>query len=251
MKNFIIILFLLSACSKQTDKSKKYQVDAVKIISPKVISDSTNTLSGKIETLELDYIIWGCPCASWITKVDKLKYINDKLSTLLKHCIFIEPSNNKLELPIYFDISRHSIKVKGQFYNKPDFPKGTIEKEEGVMMKAKVFQYNNLQVINSLPNLSKNTTETIILTYNDISYTYGQWIELNNKDKKKHIFLERADENLLNVDNLWNGNNLSLQIQVTGQFISESGFPFGYNPKKENLKKARVFRYEKIKVIKD
>jgi len=46
-------------------------------------------------------------------------------------------------------------------------------------------------------------------------------------------------------------NHLPLQIQVTGQIVSYSGYPTGFNPTKGNPAAANVFRYTKIKVLKD
>ncbi len=39
------------------------------------------------------------------------------------------------------------LKIKGQFYEKEDYPQGTIEMEEP-MAKAKVFRYSELTILN-------------------------------------------------------------------------------------------------------
>lgn len=120
----------------------------------KDISDPTNTLNGKTETLELSYIVWGCACASWVTHADFKKYEDDKLA---EHCIFIEPANKDSELPLYFDPGLHNIKVTGQFYIRPDYPKGTPKGEEQ-LDKAKVFRYTKIEVFR------KDNAEFINLT---------------------------------------------------------------------------------------
>ena len=98
--------------------------------------------NGKVENLQLDYIVWGCACANWITSTNFNKYRN---SSLAEHCIFIEAANDSLELPLFFDASRHKIKVKGQFYTRTGYPKGTVQAEEQ-LEKAKVFRYTAIEV---------------------------------------------------------------------------------------------------------
>jgi hypothetical protein len=253
MKKFLPILLLLSSCSTQSDKTKSIQADttkATKGLMPKVISDSTNTLTGKTENLELDYIVWGCACANWVTPTDFHKYQDNKLA---EHCIFIEPVDDSLELPIYFDASRHRIKVTGQFYTRPDYPKGTVQTEEQ-LEKAKVFRYTEIEVIDK-PNFKPDTKiQTLTLSYNAISCTCAQWSEPqfdNNPDKRIRYWLESSNETLIKADTLFDGENLPIQIKVTGQIISENGFP------KRNLSKVgqdeagKVFRYSKIEVLKN
>jgi hypothetical protein len=146
MKKFLSIILLLTACSTNSNKvDKVYPKDT--LLQPgsgsNDISDSTNTLNGKTETLELDYIAWGCACANWITPDDFKKYQDNKLA---EHCIFIEPANQDLKLPIYFDPDQYFVKVTGQFYVRPDYPKGTIQGEEH-LDKAKVFHYTKIDVL--------------------------------------------------------------------------------------------------------
>ncbi len=57
MKKFFSILLLISSCSTQADNTKTIQLNTTKVVDPfkpSVISDSTNTLTGKIENLELE-----------------------------------------------------------------------------------------------------------------------------------------------------------------------------------------------------
>ena len=146
LKKLLPIIVLLTACSTNHSKVDKtlsnFDTLPQKPFDGKDISDPTNTLNGKTETLELNYIVWGCACANWVTPADFKKYQNDKLA---EHCIFIEPANKDLEHPLYFDPARHFIKVTGQFYVRPDYPKGTIQGEEN-LDKAKVFHYTKIDV---------------------------------------------------------------------------------------------------------
>lgn len=149
MKNivFCIFIFLLSVGDLQsqtkvestevsTRNFRKYKSD---------ISDPTNTLSGKIETLELSYLPFGCSCASWID-VKRLKALKED-DTLGDKTIFIEPADSTLIISLdKFDLAQLNIVVKGQFYTKPDYPKGTEETEEtGVTFKkVPVFRYTEM-----------------------------------------------------------------------------------------------------------
>ena len=108
------------------------------------ISDSTNTLEKKTETLKLKYIVGGCVCANWITLADFEKYQDGALG---EHCIFIEPASEDLELPSDFDPFKHFIQITGQFYIKADYPKGTRGGEQQPINKAKVFHYTKIEVL--------------------------------------------------------------------------------------------------------
>jgi hypothetical protein len=251
MRFFFFAFILFVACgtkNKQTDKS----VNTEKVLQRKlkIISDSTNKLIDKVEKLELEYIVWGCDCPNWITVADRKKY-SDSLTS--KRCLFIEPSTDNLILPIYFDPFRHRLKVVGQFYAKEDYPKGTIETEEH-LEKAKVFRYTDFDVIDNPDFKPKSKVQTLTLTYDAIACTCAQWSESkfdNSSDKKVRYWLESSNQNLPSADTLYNGNNLPVHIKVTGQVVSESGFP-----KRKNLSKVgqdeagKVFRYTKIEVLK-
>ena len=117
----------------------------------KVISDSTNKLTNKVENLEIEYTVWGCACPNWIQTKDNRN--NDTTKNFLGFHFYIEPANKTLELPIYFDAYKHKLKVSGQFYEREDYPQGTIEMEEP-MPKAKVFRYTKVEVIDKSDRLS-------------------------------------------------------------------------------------------------
>ena len=231
---------------KQTDNSnqpeKKYT---------KIISDSTNKLTGEIENLEVEYTVWGCACPQWI-KTKNLELEDTTIKFIDLH-FYIEPANRELDLPIYFDAFRHRLKLEGQFYENKDYPQGTVEMEEP-MSKAKVFRYTKIEVIDR-PNFKpKSKIETLTLDYNAIACTCAQWSEAkysSNPEKRVYYWLEPINEKLILADTLYNGENLPVQIKVTGQIVSENGFP------KRNLSKVgqdeagKVFRYTKIDVLKN
>ncbi|MCB9032910.1 MAG: hypothetical protein H6553_03655 [Chitinophagales bacterium] len=215
----------------------------------KVISDSTNKLTNKVEDLEVSYHIIGCACPNWIRTKDEGS--TDTTKTFKDLYFYIEPADSTLEIPIYFEPYRHKIKITGQFYEKEDYPRGTIEMEEP-MPKAKVFRYTKLKVIDN-PNFKPNSkVETLTLVYNATSCLCAQWSEIrfsNNINKKTNYWLEPANEKLINADTLFHGENLPIIIKVTGQLISENGFPKRELAKVGQDKAGKVFRYTKIEVI--
>lgn len=148
----LILFVLIVSCNGQSIKERSvhddiYQSDTQ--IDVNDISDPTNTLIGDTVTLFLKYIVWGCVCPNWITIDDFDKYQNEALGD---HCIFIEPANEDLELPHDFDPFKHIVQVEGQFYEKPDYPKGTQSGEQQPLKKAKVFRYTKIQRIDSAKN---------------------------------------------------------------------------------------------------
>lgn len=244
MLRFIIYSSLILFISCSTKSEQKQSKQSVKLISP------DNALNGKTESLELSYIAWGCACANWVTTADYKIYEDDALA---KHCIFIEPANSSLEVPLFFDAFRHRIKVTGQFYVKEGYPIGTSITEEPID-KAKVFRYTNIEVVKIPITYSPKNNITLSLNYGAIACECAQWSEskYNNKpDEREEIYLERANEKLVIADTIYDGHKFPLQIQVTGQYIADVGYPYGYNPLKGQPKAKKVFRYEKIKVLKN
>ncbi len=211
------------------------------------MSDPTNTLTGKTETLQLYYIVWGCACANWVTSEDLKKYQGKGLD---KRSIFLEPASPELNVPLYFDPNRHMVKVTGQFYIKPDYAKGTEETEEH-LDKAKVFRYTKIEVFKQNIEYSPKDDTTLNLSYNAIECTCAQWSDTKSTSAiaREYYFLEPSNDKLIDADKLWEGDNLPLQIQVTGQIVSYAGYPTGYIPAKGTPDPATVFRYTKIKVL--
>ncbi|MBK8353400.1 MAG: hypothetical protein IPL21_17600 [Saprospirales bacterium] len=123
---------------------------------------------------------------------------------------------------------------------------------EEPMPKAKVFRYTKVEVIDKPDFKPESKVETMKLVYNGIACTCAQWSETRFKNATNeipHYWLEPANEKLINADNLFNGNNIPIIVKVTGQVVTENGFP-----KRELAKVVRdeagiVFRYTKIEVI--
>jgi hypothetical protein len=157
LNNILTILLCsltLISCGQTEMKHKADKIGENKEVEnkyTKVMSDSTNKLTNKVENLEIEYTVWGCACPNWIQTKDNID--NDTTKNFLKFHFYIEPANKTLELPIYFDASKHKLKVSGQFYEREDYPQGTIE-IEGPMPKAKVFRYTKVEVIDKSDRLS-------------------------------------------------------------------------------------------------
>lgn len=254
-KNILtILLFSLTFVSCGQTKTNKHsdklkQQNKVEHKYTKIISDSTNKLTDKVENIEIEYTVWGCACPNWIQTKDNKD--NDTTKNYLKLHFYIEPADKSLELPIYFDAFRHRLKITGQFYEREDYPHGTIEMEEP-MPKAKVFRYTKIEVLNKPDFKPDSKIETLTLIYNAISCTCAQWSETrfnNDTDKKTNYWLEPANENLIQADTLFNGENLTLIIKITGQVVTENGFPKRELTKVGQDEAGKVFRYTKIEVI--
>ena len=253
MKKIFPAIVLLFSCSTNSNRPKTAVSMADTIISnneQKNISDSTNALSGKTQTLELERIFLGRSCEDWITPYDFERYRPHKLA---KYCIFIEPESTNLEIPLYYSPDRHTIIVTGQFYVKADYPKGMTQIDE-LIDKAKVFRYTKIEIKKRKIDYPEKDNETFNLSYNAIACTCAQWCETDSimdTSKVEFAYLEPANNNLINADSLYKGDNLPIQIKVTGQIISISGYPTGFKPIKGNPDPAIVFRYTKIKVLKN
>ncbi|RXK61943.1 hypothetical protein ESA94_02720 [Lacibacter luteus] len=106
------------------------------------------------------------------------------------------------------------------------------------------------------PNVNaESKIQTLILSYNAISCTCAQWSESkfnNDTSERVRYWLEPENTLLVNADTLYSGDNLPLQIQVTGRIVNENGYPVGANVEKLGLdEEAKVFMYTKIKVLKN
>lgn len=164
-----------------------------------------------------------------------------------------EPADDSLQLPVYFDASRHFLRVKGQFYTKKSLSKGTILNEE-ILPKARVFRYTDFEVLDK-PDFKPNTKiETLILNYNAIACNCAQWsdskVDKRDAGKKTYYWLEPANKKLIDADRLFDGTHLPVRIRVTGQIVAENGFPKNKNLAKVNENEAgKVFRYTRIEVL--
>ena len=67
--------------------------------------------------------------------------------------------------------------------------------------------------------------ETLMLTYYAISCSCAQWV-LNRKSKQdlsksEQIFIEPANEHLINSNNEWDGKTLPYEFKLRGSFYTE------------------------------
>ncbi len=126
------------------------------------------------------------------------------------------------------------------------------EKRQVSSHKPKVFRSIKLEDVDH-PNYNPGKkVETLTLIYNAISCTCAQWSETrfnNEKNEKKLYWLEPANNKLLDADALFNGDDLPLIVKVTGQIVTENGFPQRKLAKTGPENASIVFRYTKIKVI--
>lgn len=147
--SYVLMLCVLFSCkSKQEtpvvdEQPKTVATDTVdKFYTRPFIKDTTNALDGIDRELTIQYTVWGCACANWITKEDNVKHSGDP-----KHHFFLEPANdslNKIEQDV--DALKNDIIVKGEFYIRKDFPKNVGQHEEP-MQKAKVFRYYDIRIL--------------------------------------------------------------------------------------------------------
>jgi hypothetical protein len=238
-----ILIFLLFSCSTQQKK-----------------------LNRKIETVEFHYINWACECANWATLDVIKKYENDSLAS---HCVFVEPADTSLILPDTLGYINDIVQFTGQYYIDKGYPNDYVKGEQQVD-KAKVFRYTSYKIIKS--NYSQSLADqidsakylvdkgalnaqriTLDVLYAVQSCTCPQWFE--TKEQKpfnegvEYFYLETPNSKITQADTLFNGINIPIRISVTGQFYSKKGYPANYFPAKGDPEPARVFRYDKIKVL--
>lgn len=108
------------------------------------MSCSTNSLDGKIQTIRLSYVAWGCDCANWATPDDIEKY-QDSGDTLADLSIFIEPADNTQKLPDNISYNGAVVEFTGQFYKSEGFPKGYSSDQWAD--KSRVFRYTKYKIV--------------------------------------------------------------------------------------------------------
>jgi hypothetical protein len=94
---------------------------------------------------------------------------------------------------------------------------------------------------------------TIKVSYAAILCTCPQWFETKNGNDtingRQHFYLERGKAGIVDANTLYNGSNLPIQLSLTGQFYDKEGYPKDYHPLKGNPNPAKVFRYQKLKIL--
>ena len=112
--------------------------------------------------------------------------------------------------------------------------------------------YTETEVIDNPSFKTDSKVETLTLIYSAISCNCAQWSETKKSkenDKKQNYWLEPANEKLIDADTLFNGEDLPVIIKVTGQVVTENGFPNRKLTKVGKEEAGKVFRYTKIEVI--
>lgn len=134
-------------------------------------------------------------------------------------------------------------------------PANSINKEDSSKIKVipVISGKDTLSVLDSAKKKLSDKTITITFSYAAIACGCPQWFETKFKDVKflegvERFYLEPADSNLLNANNLWDGEHLPLTLKVTGRFSKEKLLPRTYGIKGEP-EKARIFWYDKITVV--
>lgn len=94
---------------------------------------------------------------------------------------------------------------------------------------------------------------TITVSYAAIECGCPQWFETKFKDVKflegvERFYLEPLSKDLVNANNLWDGEHLPLTIKVTGRFSKEKELPITYHTK-GTPEKARIFWYDNITIV--
>lgn len=251
---FPYFCFFLACCTQPGTKNKR-ELPATSadtaVKHARIISDSTNRLTGTVETLAVKYVVGDCVCPDWMETNNKKGGVKTKKKAQLP--FYIEPADNSLTLPIYFDAYRHQLNITGQFYEKAGYPQGTAEPEAS-QPKARVFRYTSLAVVDKPGFRPGSKVETLTLTYNAISCTCAKWSESQNRkyETDRHYYwLEPANEKLIKADTLFNGTDLPVIIRVTGHVVSEKGFPKTNLSKVSPEEAGTVFRYTKIDVLRN
>lgn len=106
----------------------------------------------------------------------------------------------------------------------------------------------SLIIINLINSSERDPENTINVTYSAIACSCVQW-KVENKKTTEYIYLERANDDILDANHLWDGKTLPLKLTIKGHFKKELGIPKNFNVKGEP-ELGKVFVYKEIKIIK-
>jgi len=110
-------------------------------------SDDKGGLQEEVQSLQLNYVSWACPCANWVTYADLNKYYKNISDSLPTKGIFVEPASSSLELPDTLGYNGDVIRFTGQFYNKKGYPNNETNLKS--LRKGRVFKYTDFEVVKS------------------------------------------------------------------------------------------------------
>ena len=140
----------------------------------------------------------------------------------------------------------------GQRADRPatDSNKTNIHKEDSLQPDVR-FEVDTTRFNVNKGDLTGKTI-TINVSYAAIGCTCPQWSETKQMNDtlngRQYFYLEQGSESIANADTLFDGTHLP-QFTLTGQFYDKEGYPKNYKPTKGDPKPARVFKYNKIKII--
>jgi hypothetical protein len=211
---------------------------------------SGRRLLPQVDTLRLRYIAWGCACPPWATPADMQRYQDDN-NELARHTVFIEPATPALALPehYYANNNRYNVRVTGQFYARPAYPQGLVP-EEG-LPRARVFRYTKYELEEVNPFQPQDDIK-LVLSYEAQNCVCPKWLYRPKPPEfgsQQQVYLEPANGQLPDADKLSHSARQPLRVQVTGQFVSESGLPKGIPFLTGDPQKAPVFRYRSLEVL--
>ncbi|MHC0444852.1 hypothetical protein ACWA1F_05550 [Flavobacterium sp. 3-218] len=105
-----------------------------------------------------------------------------------------------------------------------------------------------LVFLTSILSFQTKKEEVLILSYSAIDCPCAQW-KIENQKNTKNIYLERANNKILDADKIWDGKTLPLKLRLKGYFKKDLGIPRNFSTK-GNPKPGKVFLYTKIEEIK-
>ena len=82
------------------------------------------------------------------------------------------------------------------------------------------------------------------VSYGHVACECAQWVT----NEHHYIYVEPANNKLTNADSL-SEKYWGIELQLTGSFYKEPGYPIGYNPAKGLPDPAKVFKYNKLRII--
>ena len=109
----------------------------------------------------------------------------------------------------------------------------------------------------TVPDSSKkefsDKTITITVSYAAIECGCPQWFETKFKGVKflegvERFYLEPVSKDLINANDLWDGEHLPLTVKVTGRLSKGKEMPITYHTKGA-AEKARIFWYDKMTIV--
>ncbi len=112
-------------------------------------STHQSRLEDKEQTIELQYIAWGCDCANWATARDIAKYHDNAGDTLARLSIYVEPADSSLRLPGGIGQNGARVKFTGRFYKERGVPTNYSSVEDPD--KARVFRYTRYIITKKAP----------------------------------------------------------------------------------------------------